>query len=81
MGVFSPQHPQRLEQRERSGVHVNRSVAVKRIVSQFIKDNSGATAIEYALLASMIAVFLIAALNNLGTKLSKEFSEVGNALK
>jgi len=48
---------------------------------RFVKDSSGATAIEYALLASFMAVFIIGALQNLGNKLSQEFSEVGNALK
>jgi pilus assembly protein Flp/PilA len=48
---------------------------------RFLADDSGATAIEYALISSLIAVFIIAALHNLGTKLSSEFSEVGNALK
>ena len=47
----------------------------------FANDNSGATAVEYALLASFMAMFIIAALSSLGSKLSREFSEVGNALK
>jgi len=54
---------------------------VTRLAVRFLRDESGATAIEYALLASTMAVFLIAALSNLGTKLSSEFSEVGAALK
>jgi pilus assembly protein Flp/PilA len=47
----------------------------------FFADQSGATAIEYALIASLIAVFLIGALSALGTKLSSEFAEVGSALQ
>ena len=47
----------------------------------FLNDSSGATAIEYALISSLIAVFIIAALSALGTKLSSEFAEVGTALK
>jgi pilus assembly protein Flp/PilA len=50
-------------------------------VRDFLTDASGATAIEYALLSSLIAVFIIAALQGLGTKLSSEFAEVGSALK
>jgi len=50
-------------------------------IRSFLADASGATAIEYALLSSLIAVFIIAALSALGTKLSSEFAEVGNALK
>jgi len=47
----------------------------------FLTDESGATAIEYALIASLIAIFIIAALQTLGTNLSSTFSEVGNALQ
>jgi pilus assembly protein Flp/PilA len=49
--------------------------------NSFLSDESGATAIEYALLASMLAVGLITALTSLGGKLSAEFSEVSSALK
>lgn len=51
------------------------------IYHKFLRNESGATAIEYALLASMICVFIIAALTQLGTSLSSEFSEVGTHLK
>jgi len=52
-----------------------------RTLSAFLSDQEGATAIEYALIASLIAVFLIGALAALGTSLSSEFAEVGSALK
>ena len=52
-----------------------------KAIKSFVANESGATAIEYALIASLIVVFIIAALSSLGTKLSNEFSEVGNALK
>jgi pilus assembly protein Flp/PilA len=48
---------------------------------RFFGERSGATAIEYALIASLIAVFIIGALQVLGTGISSEFTEVGNALK
>lgn len=47
----------------------------------FIADDSGATAIEYALLSSFMAIALVIALTNLGTRLSAEFSQVSAALK
>jgi pilus assembly protein Flp/PilA len=47
----------------------------------FVADDSGVTAIEYALIASLIAVFLIGALSALGTDISSEFTEVGGSLK
>ena len=48
---------------------------------EFWNDQSGATAIEYALIASLIAIALVTILGSLGTRLSKEFSEVSSALK
>jgi len=50
-------------------------------LKKFVANESGATAIEYALIASLIAVFIIGSLSALGTKLSSEFAEVGSALK
>jgi pilus assembly protein Flp/PilA len=47
----------------------------------FVENDSGATAIEYALIASLIAVFIITAVQTVGTKVSTVFTEVGNALK
>ena len=47
----------------------------------FVGNESGATAIEYALIASLIAVALVTILGSLGSKLSGVFSEVSSALK
>jgi pilus assembly protein Flp/PilA len=52
-----------------------------RIFCRYVADETGATAIEYALIASLIAVFLIGALAALGTRVSGEFSEVSGALQ
>ena len=52
-----------------------------RSIRVFLADQSGATAIEYALIASLIAVAIIGALSTLGTKLSSTFSEVGSSLQ
>jgi len=52
-----------------------------KFMKSFVRDESGATAIEYALIASLIAVALVGILSNLGSKLSSEFSEVSSALK
>ena len=56
-------------------------LAMSRFVKLFLADQSGATAIEYALMTSLLAVVLVAALTNLGTRLSSEFLEVSGALK
>jgi pilus assembly protein Flp/PilA len=50
-------------------------------MKNFAYDDSGVTAIEYALITSLIAVFVITALQTVGTKISTVFTEVGNALK
>ena len=48
---------------------------------RFAADEAGATAIEYALIGSLIAVALVTILTNLGTRLSTEFSTISGALK
>ena len=50
-------------------------------VQNFLTDESGVTAIEYALIASLIAVFIIVAVQYVGTQVSTVFTEVGNSLK
>ena len=51
------------------------------ILAQFLNNEDGATAIEYALIASLIAVFIVAAVQVVGTQVSTVFTEVGAALK
>jgi pilus assembly protein Flp/PilA len=46
----------------------------------FLKDESGATAIEYGLIAGLIAVVIIAALTSLGTNISTKFNAIANNL-
>ena len=46
-----------------------------------MKDESGATAIEYGLIAAGIAIAIITAVNGLGTKLSTNFNTISNSLK
>ena len=50
-------------------------------VSRFLRDDSGATAIEYGLIAAGIAVAIIAAVQSLGTELNTTFSSIKTALK
>ena len=47
---------------------------------RFVKDDSGATAIEYGLIAALIAVAAIAAMQNIGSKLSETFNNVSAEL-
>ena len=53
---------------------------MKTLVSRFVKDESGATAIEYGLIAAGISVAIIAVVQGLGTKLTATFTKVSNAL-
>lgn len=50
------------------------------IVARFANDESGATAIEYGLIAALIAVGIIAAATTLGTNLGTMFNGIGNRL-
>ena len=47
----------------------------------FLNDESGATAIEYGLIAAGISVAIIAVVNGLGTKLNTTFSSISSQLK
>lgn len=51
-----------------------------KTLKTFVKDESGATAIEYGLIAALIAVGLIAALQALGSSLSAIFMHVSTTL-
>ena len=50
-------------------------------VRNFLNDESGVTAIEYALIASLIAVFIIVAVQAVGTQVSTVFNEIATTLK
>jgi pilus assembly protein Flp/PilA len=51
-----------------------------KLIARFLKDESGATAIEYGLIAAGISVAIIAVVQGLGTKLNSTFTSVQNAL-
>ena len=52
-----------------------------KLVAKFLKNESGATAIEYGLIAAGIALAIIAAVNGLGTTLNTKFSTIGSSIK
>jgi pilus assembly protein Flp/PilA len=54
---------------------------VAQLIARFLKDRSGATAIEYGLIAAGIAVAIIATVQALGTNLNATFSTVSTSLK
>ena len=54
---------------------------LKRSFLKFLSDESGATAIEYGLIAAGISIAIIAAVNGLGTNLNEKFTSVNSSLK
>jgi pilus assembly protein Flp/PilA len=53
---------------------------MSKFVTRFVSDESGATAIEYGLIAALVAVVLVTALGILGTKISGTFDKVSGQL-
>jgi pilus assembly protein Flp/PilA len=54
---------------------------MKRMFTKFLADESGATAIEYGLIAAGISITIIAVVNGLGTNLNNKFTSVNTQLK
>lgn len=53
---------------------------MKNLMTRFIKDESGATAIEYGLIAALIAVAMIFGATAIGNGLNEKFSDVANTI-
>jgi pilus assembly protein Flp/PilA len=56
-------------------------VSLKKVFSKFLSDESGATAIEYGLIAAGIALAIIAVVNGIGTNLNGKFDTINSSLK
>ena len=54
---------------------------MKNLFARYLKDESGATAIEYGLIAALIAVVIISVLTSVGGSLNAKFGEVDAALQ
>jgi pilus assembly protein Flp/PilA len=54
---------------------------MKSLILSFFKDESGATAIEYGLIAAGIAIAIVTAVNGVGTALSTKFGDISSSLK
>jgi pilus assembly protein Flp/PilA len=54
---------------------------MRQLLAKFLDDESGATAIEYAIIAAGIGVVIVASANGIGTKLSSTFGSVTTSLK
>ena len=53
---------------------------MSNFVSRFVKDESGATALEYGLIVALIAVVIISAVTTLGSNLNGTMSKAGSAI-
>jgi pilus assembly protein Flp/PilA len=68
--------------RARSNSHVDQGVRImKSLATRFAKDESGATAIEYGLIAAGISVAIITVVNGVGSKVSATFSSISTQMK
>jgi pilus assembly protein Flp/PilA len=54
---------------------------MRQLVSRFLNDESGATAIEYCLIAVGLSIVIITAVNGIGTTLNTKFTSVNSSLK
>ena len=54
---------------------------MKNLITRFVKDESGATAIEYGLIAAGISLAIIAVVNGLGSTLNTKFTAINSSLK
>jgi pilus assembly protein Flp/PilA len=54
---------------------------MKNLIARFVKDESGATAIEYGLIAAGISLAIIAVVNGIGSNLNTKFSSINTSLK
>jgi pilus assembly protein Flp/PilA len=60
--------------------HAYMELPMKNLIARFVKDESGATAIEYGLIAAGIALAIITVVNGLGTNLFNKFTSINNAI-
>jgi pilus assembly protein Flp/PilA len=54
---------------------------MKKLVSSFVRNESGATAIEYGLIAALISVVIIGVLATIGTNLTSKFNQIAVQLQ
>ncbi len=54
---------------------------MRQLVSKFLRDQSGATAIEYCLIAVGLSIVIVAAVNGIGGSLNTSFTSVNSSLK
>ncbi len=60
---------------------INEGLIMCKLFARFLNDESGATAIEYGLIAAGISIAIIVAVNGLGSNLNTKFTSINNSLK
>jgi pilus assembly protein Flp/PilA len=54
---------------------------VRQLIGKFFNDESGATAIEYCMIAAGLSIVIVTVVNGIGTNLSTKFADVSTSLK
>ena len=54
---------------------------MRRLISTFLRDESGATAIEYCLIALGVSIVIVVAVNGMGSTLNNKFTSVNTSIK
>jgi len=54
---------------------------MRSLIAKFLADQSGATAIEYCIIAAGIAIVIVAAVNGIGTQLGTNFTSISSSIK
>jgi pilus assembly protein Flp/PilA len=67
--------------RENPELPIPGGAVLRRLFCGFLADQSGATAIEYALIACAISIAILAAVNGIGTTLGTRFTSISTSLK
>lgn len=71
-----------LNSRGRMRLHFeNKKDCAMKTIRRFLADESGATAIEYGLIAAGISLAIISVINGLGTRLNSKFTSINSSLK
>jgi pilus assembly protein Flp/PilA len=56
-------------------------LSMRQLMARFLRDESGATAIEYGLIAAGISIVIITAVNGIGTTVKGKFTSINTSLK
>lgn len=78
--AVTPQHGSTISEQTAVPRILRRRYQMKQLVKNLLNDESGQDLIEYALIAALIALAAIGAMQTLGSKIGNEFNSVGSSL-